>query len=104
MIKTKNAFKIKRNKMKKSLRAKTRMAIKGFAQMPGVDHTEFCGPVATDISIRTVVALHFWCDLWTITGFDVEAAFLNGFTGPPQSIEWPDGAVELGFATEEELE
>ena len=37
-------------------------------------------------------------------GFDVESAFLNGFTGPPQCIEWPDGAVELGFATEEELE
>ena len=104
MIETKNVFKIKRNKIKKSLCVKTRIVIKGFTQMPGVDCTEHHGPVATDVSIRTVIALHFWHDVWMTVGFDAESTFLNGFAGPPQCIEWPDGAVELGFATEEELE
>ena len=52
--------------------------------------------------MHAVIATHFWNDTWILVGFDTESAFLNGDKGALQFIEWPEGAVELGFATEEE--
>ena len=36
--------------------------------------------------------------------FDVEMAFLNPWLPNNMYIEWPEGAVELGIATKEDVE
>ena len=77
--------------------------MKGHSQMPGVDCAEFFSPVATHTSTRTVIALHLWNDTWVTVGFDTKSAFLNGDKGAPQCVDWPEGAVQLGFATEEDV-
>ena len=54
---------------------------KGYMQIPCVNYTEECSPVATDTSIRIVIALilFFWdSEGWRARGLDVEAAFLEG--------------------------
>jgi Reverse transcriptase (RNA-dependent DNA polymerase) len=43
------------------LSAKTRIVIKGYTEIPGVDYTEKFAPVATSTTV-----LHFFC--WTFDG------------------------------------
>ena len=74
-------------------------------QIPGVDFTEKFSPVATDTSIRIVIALilFFWDSHgWRARGLDIEAAFLEGFLQKKYYLEPPKMLVSLGFMTEEE--
>jgi hypothetical protein len=53
---TKTVFKIK-NEHDGSIRRKTRIVTQGFSMIPGKDYTESYSPVATDVSVRTCIAL-----------------------------------------------
>ena len=89
-----------------TLRFKSRIVLKGYVMIPGVDYTEFFSPVATDTTVRTVIviAIYRQGEGWTIEMIDIEAAFLNAELDSDRPIfaEWPEGMVELGFITEEE--
>ena len=64
-----------------TIRYKSRCVSKGFMQIPGADYTEKFSPVATDTSIRIVLALilYYWkSEGWRPQGIDIEAAFLEG--------------------------
>jgi hypothetical protein len=75
--------------------------------VPGVDYTESFSPVATDTTVRIAItiALHRQEEGWTIEMIDIEAAFLNAELEDDRPVfaEWPEGIVELGYITEEEL-
>jgi Reverse transcriptase (RNA-dependent DNA polymerase) len=74
-IPTKTVFKIK-DEQDGSKRYKTRIVTKGFIAIPGVEYSESCLPVATDCSVRLVLALSLYslesmingqlnCTTWT---------------------------------------
>ena len=91
------------------LRYKSRIVVKGYMQIPGVDFTESFSPVATDATIRMIIGIFLFQlnhkgEDWILEMFDVEAAFLNAELDKPMYVEWPEGIVELGFLTQEELD
>jgi hypothetical protein len=99
-------FKIK-EEQDGTLRYKSRIVLKGYVMVPGVDYTESFLPVATDTTARIAItiALHRQDGRWTIEMIDIEAAFLNAELEDDRPVfaEWPEGIVELGYITEEEL-
>ncbi len=89
------------------IRYKSSVVVKGYMQIPGVDFTESFSPVATDTSIWMMIEIFLFYEkgkLWILEMFDVEAAFLNADLDRPMYVEWPEGMVELGFMTQEEVE
>jgi len=69
-------------------------------QIPGVDFTEKFSPVATDTSIRIVIALilYFWDSHgWRAKGIDIEAAFFEGDLNKKYYLDPPNILVELGL-------
>ena len=103
MIPCKWVFKIK-NEQDGSKRYKTRLCVKGFHQIPGVDYTESFSPVATDATIQILLIYTLWKyhEGWRCEMFDVEAAFLNAELENAMYLKWPEGMKELGFITEEQ--
>ena len=92
---------------------KARCVVQGFKQIPGVDFTESFSPVATDTSIRLLVAMFLFYKKnsvrptktpWVLEMFDVEAAFLNAEIDQRMFVEFPHGMEELGFIGEDERE
>lgn len=73
-------------------------------QIPGVNYLESFSPVATNTSVRIVLALTlFYQDKgWKCSIIDIEAAFLEGMIETPTYLEWPEGIDKLGFKTSEE--
>ena len=57
---------------------KTRLVVKGYAQMFGVDFSETFAPVARLDTIRMLLALAAQKG-WNIHQMDVKSAFLNGY-------------------------
>jgi hypothetical protein len=86
-IPTKLVFK-KKDEIDGTVRCKSRLVTLGFMQIPGVDYTEKFSPVATDASLKTLIAvtLFFQDDNWTICSLDVEAAFLEPLMDTPMYI------------------
>ena len=84
-----------------TVRLKSRIVVKGFAQIPGVDYTENFSPVANDTSIRICVVVTMSLTDWEIDVVDIEAAFLEADLDEEVFIEWPEGIVDLGYATQE---
>ena len=103
LIPCKWVFKIKQE-IDNSLRYKTRLCVKGFHQVPGVDFTESFSPVASGTTIVIVLLITLWNEekQWICEMFDVEAAFLNAELEIPMYLEWPDEMQRLGFISEEE--
>jgi hypothetical protein len=105
ILKAKWVFKMK-DEQDGSVRCKSRTATKGCLQIPGVDHTESFAPVATDATIRLLLATAL-CDQnkdWTAECLDAEAAFIEGDVNEPIHTEFPEGMDELGFATGQEMQ
>lgn len=102
-IPTKLVFK-KKDEIDGTVRCKSRLVTLGFMQIPGVDYTEKFSPVATDASLKTLIAvtLFFQDDNWTICSLDVEAAFLEPLMDTPMYITIHDALVACGFVTAEE--
>jgi hypothetical protein len=105
ILKVKWVFKIK-DEQDGSKRHKSRVVTKGYLQIPGVDYTESFAPVATDTTIRLLlaIALYETEEDWTVECLDIEAAFLEGDIDEPIYIEFPDGMDDLGFVTTEEMQ
>ena len=103
LIPCKWVFKIK-HEIDNSLRYKTRLCVKGFHQVPGVDFTESFSPVASGTTIVIVLLITLWNEekQWICEMFDVEAAFLNAELEIPMYLEWPEEMQRLGFISEEE--
>jgi hypothetical protein len=105
ILKVKWVFKMK-DEQDGSIRYKSRIVTKGYLQIPGVDYTESFAPVATDTTIRLLlaIALYKQREDWTVECLDIEAAFLEGDIDEPIYIELPEGMDELGFVTTEEMQ
>ena len=56
-IKSRRAFKAKRNEQSQVLRWKARLVAKEFSQREGIDYTETFAPVVRYVSIRYLMAL-----------------------------------------------
>ncbi len=109
LITTKWIFK-KKDLQDGTIKLKSRVVSRGFMQIPGVDYTESFSPVATDMTIRLIIGLFLYYnkmlpkEKWQLELFDVEAAFLNSDVENETYIEWPEGVIELGYATKEDKE
>jgi hypothetical protein len=104
ILKVKWVFK-KKDEQDGSIRYKSRIVTKGYLQIPGVDYTESFAPVATDTTIRLLlaIALYRQQEDWIVECLDIEAAFLEGDIDKPIYIEYPEGMDELGFVTRNEM-
>ena len=105
LVPCKWVFKIK-NEQDGSKRYKSRLCVKGFHQIPGVDYTESFSPVATESTIQTLLVYTLWMYKkgWRCEMFDVEAAFLNAELETAMYLKWPEAMLELGFITKEQQE
>ena len=74
---------------------KARLAIKGYAQMFGVDFSETFAPVARLDTIRMVLALAAQKG-WVIHQMDVKLAFLNAYLEEEIFVEQPEGFAFQG--------
>jgi Arginine methyltransferase-interacting protein, contains RING Zn-finger len=74
-----------------STRLKTRIVIKGYTQIPGIDFTETFSPVANDTSIRVAVSYALYKANWIPHVIDIEAAFLEADLDEVIVAEWPEG-------------
>ena len=90
-------FKEKVDKTKKS-----RTVVKGYEQEPGVDYLESFSPLATNTTIKVVLAMALEYEQthkdWVIEMVDVEAAFLNAMVDQDIFIEMPEGLYEYFLA------
>jgi Reverse transcriptase (RNA-dependent DNA polymerase) len=107
-LKTGYVFKLKDEK-DINLAAKTRIVIKGYTEIPGVDYTEKFAPVVTSTTNHMVVAVALYRmddkeDPWAIESIDVEAAFLNSDMPKDMVVylEWPEGLENYGIITPED--
>ena len=77
---------------------KSRTVVRGYEQEPGVDFVESFSPLATNTTIRVVLAISLEYQQkhndWVIEMVDVEAAFLNALVDTDVYIEMPDGLSE----------
>jgi hypothetical protein len=77
---------------------KSRSVIRGYEQEPGVDYVESYSPLATNTTIKVVLAqaLHLQKSFedWVMDMVDVEAAFLNALVDTDVFIELPEGLRE----------
>ena len=86
---------------------KSRIVVKGYMQIPGVDYSETFSPVASDTAIRlgVCIVLYFQAttnESWVLESIDVEAAFLEADLDKPVYVKWPEGLVELGVISPQE--
>ncbi len=74
---------------------KARLVVKGYEQVPGVNFTEACSPMARDATICTVLAtvMHLG---WNCEAIDVEAAFLNADLEKMGSSKFPKASKRGG--------
>ena len=69
-------------------RFKTRLVLRGFTQVKGLDHEETLSPVPRLTTFRLLIALSVAND-WKRTHWDVKTAFLHGEMDHPLFIEVP---------------
>ena len=83
---------------------KSRIVIKGYTQIPGIDFTETFSPVANDTSIRVALSYALYKCNWEPHVIDIEAAFLEADLDEVILAEWPEGSKELRYTTDDGLE
>jgi hypothetical protein len=103
IMKTKWMF-TKKDEHDGSTRYKSRCCNKGYEAVPGKDYKESFSPVASDTSIRIGFCIYLTYDDFEAEMIDISAAFLEGTIRVPCFIDWPDGMLDLGFASEQDLE
>ena len=92
----------KKHGIDRSTRFKSRIVLKGFMQVPGVDYTKKFSPVANDATTKVIISItlknkHL---SWVYRIADIEAAILESLKDILSYMGWPPGSVELGYATE----
>ena len=87
-----------KNEQDGSKRYKTRLCVKGFHQIPGVDYTESFSPVATEATIQILLLYTLWMykQGWRCEMFDVEAAFLNAELETAMYLKWSHNQRSIG--------
>jgi hypothetical protein len=100
-LKVKWVYKIK-DEEKEEAKYKSRIVIKGYTEIPGVNYTESFAPVATSTAINMILGTALYRG-WEVETVDIEAAFLEADMDPNMQvlIEWPEGSVEFGIITRE---
>ena len=81
---------------------KTRLVVKGCAQMFGFDFSETFAPVARLDTIRMLLALVAQRK-WRIYQLDVKSAFLNGYLEEEIFVEQPESFAIKGKKEEEKV-
>jgi hypothetical protein len=97
-LKTRWVFRIKEDVLTGKTIYKARLVVKGYEQIPGVDFTETFAPVASDATIKTVLAVTMY-NGWRAEAIDVEAAFLNADVDEDIYIEPPQGLIGVDSDT-----
>jgi hypothetical protein len=81
---------------------KSRTVVRGYEQEPGVDFVESYSPLATNTTIKVVLATALSQATkhsdWIIEMVDVEAAFLNAKVDTDVFIEMPEGLKEYQYS------
>ena len=70
-------FWVKKDNMRKVVRSKARLVVKGYSQKEGIDYGEVFSPVARMESIRILIAIAAQ-EKWELHHLDVKTTFLNG--------------------------
>jgi hypothetical protein len=75
---------------------------------PPITMTQECSAEATDAMICMMIGIFLYQlnkknEDWVLERFDIGAAFLNAELEKPMDVEWPEGIMELGFLTQNEL-
>ena len=70
---------------------KSRLVAKGFQQVQGVDYDETFSPVAMLKSVRIMLAIAAFYEIWQM---DVKTAILNGFLKEELYMMQPEGFVD----------
>jgi hypothetical protein len=103
IMRTKWMF-VKKDEHNGTIRYKARCCNKGYEAVPGKDYKESFSPVASDTLIRIGICLYLTYDDFTAEMIDITAAFLEGTIRVPTFIDWPDGMLELGFASDNDID
>jgi len=92
LIKSKFCYRRKRDSSGAIVKWKARLVAKGFSQIAGVDFDSTFASTASAVAFRMLIALALLYDL-TVTGGDVDGAFLNGELDPTHDLYMapPDG-------------
>ena len=67
------------------------LLLKGYHQVQGVDYDETFSPVAMLKSVRIMLAIAAFYEIWQM---DVKTAFLNGFLKEELYVMQPEGFVD----------
>ena len=70
-------FRVKKDNMRKVVRSKARLVVKGYSQKEGIDYGDVFSPVARMESIRILIAIDAQ-EKWELHHLDVKTTFLNG--------------------------
>lgn len=87
-------FKVKTDENNVPVRYKSRLAARGFTQVPGVDFEAVSAPVVSKEAVRTALALA--CQRgWYLEQFDVKTAYLYAELDKTIHMEAPEGLLDL---------
>ena len=86
-------FKLKRNEKEEVVKHKTRLVVKGYVQIQGVDFEEVFAPVARLESVHFLLAIvaHY---SWEVHHMDVKSAFFNGELKKIVYVRQPPGFLD----------
>jgi Reverse transcriptase (RNA-dependent DNA polymerase)/gag-polypeptide of LTR copia-type/GAG-pre-integrase domain len=90
VLKNRWVYRVKTNSDGQQLKFKSRLVVKGFNQVEGLDYEETFAPVARYESIRALLSITAASQL-EIIQFDIETAFLNSPLEEETFMEQPEG-------------
>ena len=96
VISTKWVLKKKRDGNNNIIRYKVHVVIKGYSQIAGLDFTETFAPVVRIESIRTLLAIAAFYNLYILHA-DAKTAFLNGNSDLELYVEQPEGFLDRSY-------
>src|SRR5437667_775970 len=96
VIGTKWVLKKKRDGIDNVTRYKARVVAKGYSQIAGLDFTETFAPVVRIESIRTLLAIAAFYNLYILHA-DAKTAFLNGNSDLELYVEQPEGFLDRSY-------